>query len=800
VIFVATAAAAITHPNRLCVPSQKSCHRLRLYTHFERHNCYDWGSGLQAVRGTSDVLGRYIDRLRTRVNEAAIPAAEQFRAFEPPGHACIVSEHDSEHLALIARFTRIGLERAEQCVCLHAAGDQARLLHAFQQEGINVEAARNSNALVLISPGEANLKGDSFDPYRLLAVWKKLASRARPAGFSAMRCAIAMSTFALGPASAERWLEYEAQLTGLAEDHRCLFLCHYARRAFGPEELLGFVCSHSSIIHAGEIAPNLYYRDPSRDASVLDPYGLALDCMLAAIANRAGIERTRGEPGKERLTSNRLEVALASSAVPFMTLAAVRNSLGIIRDFTWQYVNPAAARVIGRNADELLGRAATEVLPHGQNSLGLVDCFVRVVETGQPGTYETNFTAGGTLRWWQNLISKLDEGVAVWFSEITERKHAEEQYRRSQAYLADGERLSHTGSWAWDIASQEISFWSLGHCRILGIDPKTRPTYAQLRGLVHPDELPFIEETFARAVRERAGFDYEFRILRADGVRYVRSVGRPVFDEHGALVEYAGTLIDVTEQREAEAALRASQAALARVARLTTAGELSTSIAHEVNQPLGAIILHGDAARRWLARKPPEANEALNAIEGMMANAHRARDVIARIRALASKAGQPHETLDVNELVKGVLEIARGELSHADILVRTELRASWAQGDRVQLQQVLLNLIMNAIDAMTMREQGPRELLIRTSDDSEESVHIEVRDSGIGVSEDSLARMFEPFYTTKAQGTGIGLSISRSIIEAHNGRLWAKRNETAPGLTLHIALPRALSAPRPDTR
>jgi signal transduction histidine kinase len=132
--------------------------------------------------------------------------------------------------------------------------------------------------------------------------------------------------------------------------------------------------------------------------------------------------------------------------------------------------------------------------------------------------------------------------------------------------------------------------------------------------------------------------------------------------------------------------------------------------------------------------------------------------------------------------------------------VRTELRASWAQGDRVQLQQVLLNLIMNAIDAMTMREQGPRELLIRTSDDSEESVHIEVRDSGIGVSEDSLARMFEPFYSTKAQGTGIGLSISRSIIEAHNGRLWAKRNEPTPGLTLHITLPRALSAPRPDTR
>jgi PAS domain S-box-containing protein len=567
----------------------------------------------------------------------------------------------------------MGLERNEQCVYLHGEGDEGPLLQAFEQEGIDMAAAHRSKALVLISPRAANVRGDSFDPYRLVRFWKDLASRARAAGFAATRCAIATSSFLFGPAEADRWLEYESQLTAIAEEHRCLFLCHY-RRQVAARQLLDVVRSHSSVIHAGEIAPNLFYL-PSRDTPEADPHQLALDSLLDDLANRARLERLAGE-----------------------------------------------------------------------------------------------------------------------------RKQAEEQHRRAQTYFADGERLSHTGSWAWSVASQEISFWSPGYLRILGLEPNTTPSSAGVRSLVHPDDVALVEGNFVRALRERGGFDCEFRILTGGTVRHVRSVGRPVFDQHGELAEYAGTLIDVTEQHDAETALRASQSTLARVARLTTLGELSTSIAHEVNQPLGAIILHGDAARRWLTHEPPNAGETLRAIEGMMANAHRAREVIARIRTLASQADRPHEWLDLNEIVREVLEVARGELTQAAILVTTQLSAAWVRGDRVQLQQVLLNLIMNAIEAMSTREEGRRELYIRISEDDPESVHIEVRDSGIGVTEQSLGKIFEPFYTTKPQGTGIGLSISRSIIEAHNGRLWARRNEPAPGLSLHIALPRAFRAAEPDVR
>jgi PAS domain S-box-containing protein len=709
------------------------------------------------------------------VSTAALTAADQIQAFAAPGHACTLIEHNGEHLELIARFARIGLERAEQCVFLHAEGNEAPLVRALHEHGIDVEAARQANALVLISPRDVNIRGDAFDPYRLLRFWKRLASQTRAAGFNAMRCAIAMSSFAVGTAEADRWLEYEAQLTELAENYRCLFLCHYPRRAFGPRWLLDAVRSHSSIVHGSGVAPNLYYV-PSWDAAERDADVLALESILD-VSRRAWIER-------------RLNVALISSAVPFSILSAIRNKVGTITDFVWEYVNPAAARVIGKNTDELIDRAILEVFPRAWTASGLFECFVRVVETGQQASREASLTTDGRTRWWQNIVSKLDDGVAVWFPEITERKEAEETLRRRQVYLDDGERLSHTGSWGWDIAAQDISFWSPGLFRIVGLDPDTRPTYAQLRRLIHPDDLSFVESNFARAVREHAGFDHEFRIIQADGMRHLRSVGHPVLNAQGVPVEYAGTIIDVTAQREAEAALRTAQATLARVARLTTLGELSTSIAHEVNQPLAAIVLHGDAARRWLGHTPANVREALHAIEGMMTNAHRAREVIARIRALAIEADQPREVLDLNALVRDVLEIASGELRQFRILVRSEFGAGLAVvGDRVQLQQVLLNLIMNAIEAMNTGEQRSRELFIRTSHDSEQRAHIEVRDSGPGVSEGSLQRIFDPFYTTKAQGTGIGLSISRTIIEAHNGRLWAESNATPPGLTLHIVLP-----------
>jgi C4-dicarboxylate-specific signal transduction histidine kinase len=288
------------------------------------------------------------------------------------------------------------------------------------------------------------------------------------------------------------------------------------------------------------------------------------------------------------------------------------------------------------------------------------------------------------------------------------------------------------------------------------------------------------------------GIDHEFRILRGDGqLRHLRSVGHPVFDDRGTLVEYAGTIVDRTEQKLAEATLRVTQSELVRASRLTTLGELTASIAHEVNQPLAAISAHADAARRWLDRTSPNVGEAARAIEGVIENARRARDVIARIRSLARKAGNDRELLDLNEIIREILALADGELRQNSVTLRTDFDPTLPHifGDRVQLQQVALNLIVNGVEAIGALTEGPREVVIHTSLSNREEVHVAVRDSGVGLSEEDLQTIFEPFYTTKSHGMGIGLSISRSIIQAHNGRLWAERNKDASGITVHFTLP-----------
>ena len=235
--------------------------------------------------------------------------------------------------------------------------------------------------------------------------------------------------------------------------------------------------------------------------------------------------------------------------------------------------------------------------------------------------------------------------------------------------------------------------------------------------------------------------------------------------------------------------MQRSQAELAHLSRVTTMGELVASIAHEVNQPISAVVTHGSAAVRWLAMEPPNLDEVRESLNCIIGDANRAGAVIGRIRALLEK-NTPHMTrLDVNEMIRGVLSLAESELRRGRVLLRTELAGDLplVRGDRVQLQQVVLNLVMNSIEAMSTILDRPRELLIKSSKDNE-TVLVQVRDRGTGLDAEQAERIFQPFFTTKAQGLGMGLSISRSIIEAHGGRLWIEA-VTAPGAEFRFTLP-----------
>jgi len=369
--------------------------------------------------------------------------------------------------------------------------------------------------------------------------------------------------------------------------------------------------------------------------------------------------------------------------------------------------------------------------------------------------------------------------------ERAERKRAEEALRRGDAFLAEAQALSHTGSFGWDIRSGDL-YWSLETFRIFAYEPTIRPTLEGILQRTHPEDRPIVRQVMETTSRERKGFDFEHRLLMPDSsVKHIRVVAHP--SANG--LEVIGAVTDITESKRAQDALRTSQAELAHVNRVMTMGELAASIAHEVNQPLSAIVLNGNACIRWLSGPAPNVEQARDSAQRIVRDGTRAGEVVARIRAMARKAETERERLDLNQTIKDVVALTRGEMLKNRVACRTELgdELSPVLGDRVQLQQLLLNLIMNGIESMTAVADRPRELAITTENGDADQVQVTVRDSGVGLDPQSRERIFDPFYTTKPSGMGMGLSISRSIVQSHGGRLTAIAND-GPGTAFRFTV------------
>ncbi len=458
----------------------------------------------------------------------------------PHDHLCSIYESPQEHYAVAIPFIQIGLDRGEKCIYIADDGTVGDVRQAMESEGIDVERATASKALVLATKEQAYLKHGSFHPDWMFTFWKKATQLAMSEGFSAVRATGETEWVLRGGRGLERWMEYESRLTHTLSENYCSALCQYNRRLFPPELILDVIRTHPMVVYGGTVCRNLYHVPP----------------------------------------------------------------------------------------DEFLG---------------------------------TNQTAREVERLLTN---------------IRERERVED------------------------------------------------------------------------ALREQ-----------------------------------------LTERKRADEALREAQVELAHVTRVTTIGGLAAAIAHEINQPLAAVITNGSACLRWLAGTTPNLDEARQAVGRIIRDGNRASDVIAKIRALLRKTGTEKERLDMNDVIREVVALAQSEIRRNGVALRAQLEGDLPPvlGDRVQLQQVVLNLIMNGIEAMSAVGDRARELIISTQSGEIDQVHVTVQDSGIGLDPKNMERIFDAFYTTKAEGMGMGLAISRSIVENHDGRLWAVPNH-GPGASFQFTL------------
>ena len=433
--------------------------------------------------------------------------------------------------------------------------------------------------------------------------------------------------------------------------------------------------------------------------------------------------------------------------------------------------------------------AAAALLPDGPR----YDVEYRVV---RPDGAERIVHSQGDVTWDESGQPLRQFGV---LQDITELRQAEkelrargEALRRREAYLAEAQRLSHTGTLAFNAAGPV--YWSDESYRIWAIDPLAGlPAREAVLQRVHPDDRKRVDVETDEAVRQKRGFAFEFRIVLPDGtVRHIEATGNPLFSEDGELAEMVATHVDVTERKRAEEEherLRQLEADLAHVNRVSIMGELAASLAHEILHPIATARNNARAGMRFLEMSPPNLPEVKEALACIVRDADRAKGIVDRMRDHIKKAPARSELFDLKSAIDEVVEMVQSAITKNKVLVRATLdELPPAHGDRVQLQQVVLNLILNAIEAMSSVEKESRELSIRTQQTQRGEILVGVQDSGPGIDPERLDQVFAPFYTTKNAGIGMGLSICRSIITAHGGRLWAEANQPQ-GAIFQFTLP-----------
>jgi PAS domain S-box-containing protein len=559
---------------------------------------------------------------------------------------------------------------------------------------------------------------------------------------------------------------------------------------------LGFIVAGSPRLGFSEPTERLVFGVAANQTAAALQQALLLNKQkrVASELDRRVAERTR------ELAETNEELQLQVGLLQHLPVSAWT----LKPDGTPDFVNQVWLEFAGQTLDFVRSRPeAWMTAVHPEDREAASRAFWEGVRSGQGFAFETRSLRAkdGTYRWHlqQAVVLRNAEGKVLKFvgttTDIDDLKRGEEALRESEQSL----RLIFDG-----IAGLVAIMSSTGAVEVVNRQTLEYfgKTSDQLKGwsigdAVHPDDLPSVYAAWMHSVETVSAYDIDHRLRRADGVyRWFRARGLPLCDSEGHALRWYVLLTDIHDRMAAEETLRQAQCDLARINRVTTMGELTASLAHEISQPISGAMTNANAGLRKLAGDNPDLDEVRGALVRIVRDVQRATEIISRIRSQFEKGVPNQEGLNVNEIIPETIALLRGEAMRYNISVRTELGADLPQivGDRVQLQQVAMNLIVNSIEAMKDVD-GTRELVIKSERAENKQILVSFTDTGIGLSPQLAEQIFEPFFTTKPRGTGMGLRISRSIIESHGGRLWAV-GSPGRGATFHLHLPAAIPGHR----
>jgi C4-dicarboxylate-specific signal transduction histidine kinase len=718
-------------------------------------------------------------------------------------HFCLFYESKADLLETTVCYCKAGLENRE--FCLWVVGEpltEEEARQALKRAVPDLDQYIADHSVEIFAARDWYLQNGSFGLNRVIGRWNEKLASASARGYAGVR--VTGDTAWLEKRDWKDFCEYEESLNQAIAGQRLAVLCTYPLAACGASEILDVVRTHQFAVTKRRGGWDVIETAGHKQAKA-EIKRLNAELEQRVVERTSQLTSVNKELTKEVLQRKRAEEALLRSEAYLAEAQRVSHT----GSFGWSVSSgnivwsEETFRIFEYDPDFKPTVEGVLQRTHPEDRAFLRERLDLAVRDKNVFDFEHRLLLpNGSCKYLRVVghPSTNDESGDFEFvgavMDITESKRAEESLRRTEGYLAEAQRLSHTGSWAFN--SRGPLYWSEENFRIWDFNPQQGlPKREAVLQRIHPEDRDRVAEQLKRAVREKGDYDIEFRIVLPDGtVKHIHELGHRVFSASGELIEVIGTQLDVTERKHAEEErerLRQAQADLAHMNRVTTMGELTASLAHEIKQPIAAAVTNAKTCLRWLKRDAPDVTEACEAAARLVKDATRAADIISRVSVLFKKDVLRRELVDLSELVREMIVLLRSEANRYSISIRSELAEDLPKvlADRVQLQQVFMNLMLNGIEAMKEMDNGS-ELAIKSEIEHGQLV-ISVSDTGVGLRPEQADDIFRAFFTTKEKGTGMGLPISRSIVESHGGRLWVTPNP-GRGATFHFTLPKVAAA------